>query len=345
MQKYATYQLKDFLSDEDFVKWAKGLKEEDALPWQELMRRFPEKKPLIEKAQRIIRTVRYASTPQMSQENYQAIMHTLQQENAPVLRPVHRPSGQIHWRTLAASIVLFLLCLTGFFWWETQDMPEANPSEKEDYIVKTTRKGQQLAVSLPDGSIVRLNADSQLKIPRQFSKSTRKVLLQGEAFFQVAKDQVHPFRICSGEVVTMVLGTSFNVKAYPEEAIEVAVFSGKVKVNNNVKNKSSLSQEITLTARQAVSIYQDRMHKLEEFDPLRHQGWKDKIIYFEQAGFEEVSRLLERWYGVTFVVHQPVQGTFNGTFKNLSLPEVLKGLDYTAKFSFRIQADTVFINP
>ena len=108
----------------------------------------------------------------------------------------------------------------------------------QNLITKTTTRGQKSTITLTDGSQVRLNSESSLIYPERFEENVRSIQLVGEAFFDVARDENRPFIIKSGEVTTTVLGTSFNVSAFPDEDIEVTVATGKVKVSPSLESNS-----------------------------------------------------------------------------------------------------------
>lgn len=105
------------------------------------------------------------------------------------------------------------------------------------YQLTVTSPGIKKEVLLPDQSVIYLNAASSLSVPSDFGDKKREVILIGEAFFKIHKDPSHPFIIHSGKILTTVLGTSFNIKAYEEDKnVEISVATGKVKVELHNKN-------------------------------------------------------------------------------------------------------------
>src|SRR5690606_7892291 len=101
------------------------------------------------------------------------------------------------------------------------------------FIHRETERGEKARLSLPDGTHILLNSDSRLWYNPDFGKDLERVVyLEGEAFFDVAKDTLHPFKIHSGDITTTVLGTSFNVQAFADEEITVSLVSGKVQIEN-----------------------------------------------------------------------------------------------------------------
>ena len=214
---------------------------------------------------------------------------------------------------------------------------------------KSTDSGEKLTFRLSDGTVVKLNSDSKLTFPASFSDSARVVELEGEAFFDVIKDPSRPFIIRTSGIVTSVLGTSFNINAYPElNFIAVAVVTGKVKVEKvSHENAEDPVNEIYLyPARKATYIKEE--HKLIESDFVSEQeiGWKQGIIYFKNASESDVIERLERWYGVDIEIENTSlrEWDLTASFDNQMLDEVLLSLSHTANFNYSIQNKKIIIN-
>jgi ferric-dicitrate binding protein FerR (iron transport regulator) len=207
-------------------------------------------------------------------------------------------------------------------------------------IEKINPSGQKSKIFLPDGSEVWLNAESKIAYPEIFSDSIRKVTLNGEAFFSVIKDPEKPFIVQAGKVSTTVLGTSFNIYAYNNEpGTYIALQSGKVKVD--ISNEHG-HQELYLEPGEGIS-YDKFSHETikEEFDEELQLGWKDGIIKFDDANVDDVFNTLSRWYGVEFEIknNKNESWTYEGTYEDEVLDNVLKGISFTKSFSYK------FVNP
>lgn len=240
------------------------------------------------------------------------------------------PLRRIYW--VAASIALVVSSV--LVW----DLPVLEPKLAYDpgMVEKSAGAGQNLTIRLPDGSQVKLNAESYLKYPEAFSDSLREVHLIGEAFFKVEKDQSRPFIIHTADIQTTVKGTSFNIEAYPNaHTIEVAVESGLVEVKDLGQDKS----RFLISKNQAV-VYDKHKKVLntQVFSPDMI-SWKDGVIVFDKASFEEIVDVLERWYGVDFNVLKKVDmgDGFVGRFENKSLNAVIESISYAGGFSFKIE--------
>ncbi|MEM9141759.1 MAG: FecR domain-containing protein, partial [Bacteroidota bacterium] len=186
-----------------------------------------------------------------------------------------------------AASVLLLLCI-GYLGIEgTQESPkEVVPVV---LLTKQTNWGQKISMVLPDGSSVKLNSGSTLTFPESFNDSTREVVLDGEAFFDVVKNPKKPFVIKSGELKTTVLGTSFNVNAYKgEQIMAVTVLSGEVGVNTASGQLQLLPNE------QCIFDINTKQLVKEHVNAKEILLWKDGILKFNDAGLGQVAEALER---------------------------------------------------
>lgn len=242
---------------------------------------------------------------------------------------------------VAASI---LLIITSIFivYQNAEPQEERVITQSVEMIHKVTAPGQKLTFQLPDGSKVRLNAESQLSFPSFFEDGERIVKLTGEAFFEVEKDSLKPFIVQSGHVQTRVLGTSFNVRAYVEdENIEVALLTGKVQVNN----LSDANDSYIIDPGQVIHFDSNGDKKIDLFNYQSVFGWKEGLLIFTDTEFREIIKKLSRWYGVTFHIEgeRPVW-KYNGTFSDASLEEVLEVLSSSERFNYQIDGKKVKIN-
>ncbi|MEM6362068.1 MAG: FecR domain-containing protein [Bacteroidota bacterium] len=228
------------------------------------------------------------------------------------------------WR-VAASIAVILGLGIGAY-----QVMEHEPVEVE-YAHYVTKRNQRASVTLPEGTEVKLNAGSSLSFPNQFAKDKREVTLIGEAFFDVTKDASRPFVISSGEITTTVLGTSFNVRSYPEENTDVTVIEGKVKVESEVDCK------VLNPGEQALFSLDDKTLMKEKVDVQLYAGWTNPELNFEMVPFETVLERLERWYRMEIVLSEnsvKEDCFIRAKFKNEGLIPILYGLQTIVSFEY-----------
>ena len=160
--------------------------------------------------------------------------------------------------------------------------------------------GAKKQITLPDQSTIVLNSGSILRIPADFAKSKRQVILIGEGYFKIKRDTLHPFVIHSGRLQTTVLGTSFNIKAYPEDSnIQVAVTSGKVKIEELAQADLARSLTKGITRNQILSYTKENsVAAITYGDAELASSWKSNVLYFDNASIPEIARTLARWYNV-----------------------------------------------
>jgi transmembrane sensor len=189
-----------------------------------------------------------------------------------------------------AAVILLTLVLGVWLWmdpydWRLTTVATAGGSEVKEY-------------TFPDGSTVWLNERTTLAYRWPFW--TRDVHLEGEAFFDVQKAAERPFTILSGEARTTVLGTTFNVRAYADEAVvEVTVRSGVVRL----EDRSQRGREILLEAGNS-GIFDEKSQEVRVLDGMSSNAdaWKTRRLEFEETPLEEVIPVLERYYGVKIEV-------------------------------------------
>lgn len=160
-----------------------------------------------------------------------------------------------------------------------------------------TPNGGQFQLLLEDGSTVWLNAGSQLRYPTRFGSDQREVELVGEAYFEVSHDPKRPFRVKTDEQHIHVLGTGFNIRAYPNRRTTTTLAHGKVKIDPLHVDKG---HTVTLNpGEQAVSA--DRGLERRTADVGNEIAWKNGYFSFKKSSLQDITEELARWYEIDFV--------------------------------------------
>lgn len=246
--------------------------------------------------------------------------------------PVLRPKSRREWAYGLAVLGLLMVALGVFFY------PRVTPAT---YTVQRTRAGQQLAVRLPDGSQVTLAPQSQLRYPAQFAPGTREVYLVGEALFQVQKDARRPFRVHSGEWVTQVLGTTFNVSAFGGAAtMAVSLLEGRVQVQDRQQRYLLAPGQQLLAEHATGRIYRQPFRATEVL------GWQHNRLQFRNQKLADVAPQLERLYGVKLVFEDAATAEVRlwATFDNEPLPAVLAALHQAGGLRARQEGRVVYLH-
>ncbi|MCC9064763.1 FecR family protein [Flavobacterium piscisymbiosum] len=221
--------------------------------------------------------------------------------------------------------------------------PNANASKENSNAFNTlsTPTGGQYNIVLADGTKVYLNAVSSIKYPTQFNGDQRIVELDGEAYFEVAKNKNKPFIVKSGEQDIEVLGTHFNVHAYDNESVvKTTLLEGSVVVT--YKNQKAILKP----GQQSNVSEKNARIAIRDVDTEATIAWKNGRFKFDNADLKTVMRQLERWYGVKAEYRGDVSDVrFNGgTFMNKNLSEVLKVLELS-NIKFKVEGKTIIVYP
>ncbi|NDV46979.1 DUF4974 domain-containing protein [Paludibacter sp. 221] len=238
---------------------------------------------------------------------------------------------------VAAVLVPFLF-IAAFFMFQKTDAPAM-----ANYLDVSVPKGERSGIKLADGTNVYLNAGSTLSYPETFDDSSRKVILNGEAYFDVAKDKERPFIIeLNGGAFIEVLGTAFNVQAYPEDdKISVALDNGKVRLTSSDNNKHELLPQETLVYKKE----EKQTFITKNTDTMLASAWRDNIITFDDTPLEEVIKVLNRWYDVEFKVEDKEALNYSYTITTKKIPQkkLLSDFEKIAPVKFVQEQDTVKI--
>lgn len=219
---------------------------------------------------------------------------------------------------------------------------EIKPNEGDPNKIHTlaTAKGETYIVTLPDQTKVWLNAASSLTYATSLvANGVRRVKLTGEAYFEVAKDKDHPFIVESGNQQVEVLGTHFNVNAYPDErAYRTTLLEGSVKVSENGQ------MEILAPGNQAVTSGGDI--RLSKVDAELAVAWKNNNFIFDRLSIKEIMRIIARWYDVEVIYDGDIpSGTFWGSVSRFDkVSKVLIPLEATGDVHFKIEGRRIYVS-
>lgn len=213
--------------------------------------------------------------------------------------------------------------------------------QEDTYNVLTVPVGGEFRVILSDGTMVFLNSGSELRYPEAFRDGQREVFLKGEAWFEVAKDSVRPFRVHAGEMDVRVLGTSFNVKAYERmESIATTLVTGSVEVTCNDESFRIVPGE-QFEYRKGL-----KLASVREVDTELYTSWKDGYYKFRQASLEEIMTTLSVWYGleVFYQNEEAKRLEFTGKVKRYEdVGNLLRKFEQTENVVFNRKGNNVII--
>ncbi|MFA9371474.1 MAG: FecR family protein [Labilibaculum antarcticum] len=226
-----------------------------------------------------------------------------------------------------------------------EDNLEQNLIEKFNTLL-TPLKGEY-STTLSDGTKIWMNSLSSLRYPIQFAKNERKVYLSGEAYFEVAKNELKPFYVVLETGMEIrVLGTKFNIMSYgDEDLVETTLLEGKVQVIT--KNANGCEQKNILIPNQQLSFNKEsKKSEVKSVDASIYAAWKNGLFTFENEKLGVFMRKLERWYGCDIVYeNEELRNiSFTGEIKKYeNFSSVLKILKLTEDIDFAVKGNVVYI--
>lgn len=203
----------------------------------------------------------------------------------------------------------------------------------------STAKGETYQVRLPDGSLVWLNAASSLTYSATLIESgVRRVKLDGEGYFEIAKDKSHPFIVATEKQEIKVLGTHFNVNSYNDELeTKTSLLEGSVKINEASEIKPG-EQAITNSSKKT---------RIAVADVDNAIAWKNGKFIFEEENIESIMRKLSRWYNVEVIYQGDFSNkTFDGSIsRSDNISKILEKITFTQAVHFKIEGRRIYIMP
>lgn len=198
-------------------------------------------------------------------------------------------------------------------------------------------QGFQYKVVLPDGTAVWLNCETNLTYPLSFGRE-RKVQLEGEAYFEVAKDASKPFVVISREQTVTVLGTHFNISSYEDAAGKTTLLEGKVKVDQGLFSAMLAPGEQAVAERDGIRV--------QNVNAEEQVAWTKGVFLFRNATIETVAAQIRRWYGIEIDYRGGVTQHFNATIpRKETLSRLLEVLEGTGFVHFSLQGNKLVIQP
>ena len=306
---YPDFNEEDFAADAFFQQWVLQPNSENERFWQTWLSDHPDKRSTVLKARWIVQHISFNETWTAAErtEMWAAIRaNQLAEinEEGTVVRLWNRPAwGSLRW--LAAACAALLLVSFGLYY-----------TTPRNHEIKTAF-GKRQQVTLADGSVVTLNANSKLHFAHDFlDQPSRDVWIEGEAFFDVAKQRVNgtavPFIVHANDLSIKVLGTAFNV-INRRDKVDVALEHGSVKVVDELNTQNAIllkpGEKVSQLARKATLVKQ--AVQIDEYT-----AWKDNLVLFKQKSLPELAEMMKDLYNIDVMVDNPAlrDERFSGSF-------------------------------
>ncbi len=246
--------------------------------------------------------------------------------NKPVKRLI-----QVYTKAAAILLIPFIIA-GGLIGWRYFFYKSQVSAGEEVRAVIYAPVGSRVSFNLPDGTTGMLNSGSRLGYALPFV-SNRKVTLEGEGWFEVKKDEEHPFEVSAGDSKLIVFGTKFNMSAYSEENyVEVVLKEGEVEFKGGKGG-----EKVNVFPLERL-VYQGGRTGKSVVEPEKYNAWTEGKLVFRGDPMSEVARRIERWYNVKVIIvdKELERYTFRATFQDDSLEDVLKFLAMTSPITYKI---------
>jgi transmembrane sensor len=340
--------MKNFLSDPKFQEYVFEGKHKKY--WSQYLLKNPENLQEFRKAEEIAQSLEF-KTYKVAPEKYQHFLNQYKEAvyiDSAYQHQVKKNTREFQWEYFLKVAAVITIVVFSFGLLLHYNMRSGSISSPvlagEDVIIREVPRQMKSSLLLRDGTQVKMNSESTLEFPAEFTSDNRKVILKGEAFFDVASDTIRPFLIHSEDITINVLGTSFNVRNYDDEVVSsVAVKSGKVMVSASFDGKEEMR---VLQMGEMLSVNKENKKMVVSgFDPDEIFGWTEGRIVFTNADMQEIVRRLERWYDVEIQVNlkKSIMKGYTGKFSNVALEHILQGIGFSLGFEYEIKDKKVRI--
>lgn len=283
---YKNYDVDDFAADPFFIRWVKQTDEESTHFWEHFLAKHPEKSDTISQAKSIVAFLDFYAESPTEEEKEEVKKKVMQQIRVEKLGGRNR--GYFNNYFSIAATLTFLL-LAGYILWRF--------AFSTPYQQYATDFGEQQQIVLPDSTVVKLNANSSLRVNKHWDDNQlREVWLAGEAFFDVVKMPEAAdgrFIVHTEQLDVEVLGTTFNVQARHGET-QVVLNTGKVKLNQ--LRQLTNAEAVFLEPGEMATLSQDKLVK-KQVNPKLYSSWKENRLVFENESIRNIAQRLEDTYG------------------------------------------------
>lgn len=354
---YSSFDVEDFALDPSFRNYCLRINLEDRQFWEAWIKNNPSRIDEINQARDLVVMMHGGLTEQELINDEIRFKETLEKHLEATGYPITTHPGTFPLRrymTLAAAMVALIILVTMFY----QDMNLEGSRQFKEYA--SSKTGETKSMLLPDGTSITLNAGSTVELAADFNLHTRELQLSGEAYFDVAHNRDKPFIIHTPLMDIKVLGTSFNVKSYPGDRIaETTLIEGSVEVQiKQVTEKVQLlpGEKITLSHKTERKIepakLQEKLYKVQSVrydqtdSSITEISWKASKMVFVDDRFEEMAKMLERWYNVRirFVDDTIREYRYTATFQNKDIRQVMEALRLSRPFNYVVNNDEIIIS-
>jgi ferric-dicitrate binding protein FerR (iron transport regulator) len=350
-----SYTAEDFVCDESFRNYCSGSDKTAVQFWKAWIRDHPERSGEVREAERLISILnaRQGNVQEQLEQLKDGILRFDLLKRSLSDEPVKVPS--FRWKYLAGAAAAVLVAIVAV--WLLIPSKKAVPIRSMAQEIRSGSEPRKTVV-LPDGSVVTLHSNTTLRLGEGFGNTGRELTLSGEALFDIAHGGQHPFIVHTSAVDVEVLGTLFNLNAYPQAGYtETSLFRGKIAVS--LKDHPERKMILTPSQKSVVFNSAGKIEKVVadsllkkvslSVDPVNHKAkeiaWVRSRIKIEDEPLEVIAGRLQAWYGIpiVFTDNETKGYRYSGTFESETVVKALEALQLSYPFNFRVEKDTIII--
>lgn len=364
------FSVENLVCDESFQRYCLGSKLEDQILWKERIDQYPEHQQIFKEAEHLVNLLSLNQGSRLQQlkdlrtgiKQRESLQRTLSFEKSDEISVVIKPGKLSAIYKYAAIAAAVLLIPASFYFFNRSSLihePKANLVAQEILQVISSGPAPRKTVVLADGTVITLGKGSSIELHKQFNTSQRELWLKGEAFFDVKHDAARPFTVHTAFDDVRVLGTSFNVKAYPDDqAMETTLIKGSVRVNSRqyagyfvmLKPNQKLISSKTVDP---VADHDPKTHfKISSVLPNRPNQaipevrWVKKRLDIDDQPLSVIVDKLQNWYGIQIVIADDSvkKYRYSGIFENETIVKTLEALQLSYPFTFKMEQDKILIS-
>lgn len=326
-------EFEDLVNDVSFREWVLSENSQHHEFWENWIKDHPDKATEVKQAKKFI-LLSAQQVDELTTDEVNAEVEKFYQriENPPAKS--FRITPALRW--IAAAVLILGVASTLFF---------LLPNQKaSNWLTDSTQNGEQKVILLEDGTKVTLNVSTQLTYPEKFAKDKREVSIDGEAFFEVVRDESRPFIVKGGVLDVQVLGTTFNVSNYKEDdQVDVELISGAVMVKLSDSDSNGI---VPLRVQEKFSFQKTPGNwSVDKITSEKQVDWKNGTLYFNNTPLDRIFREMERWFDTKIEIRNKtlLPMRFTGTFEGPTMESVLEGIGFILDFNYTIKEDKVVI--
>jgi ferric-dicitrate binding protein FerR (iron transport regulator) len=329
------YTPEELAANESFVNYYLGINTADTEKWKLWISAEPQNASFAAAACELLDVLyRVPSAPEMAIERQKVLNHIRDSKMQTIDRSQFSKTLFPTW--LKVGVAACFILVLGYISYTYINKPNDIVWE-----TSTATVGKKIKLTLSDGTKVTLNSTASLRYPLNYQGNTREVFLEGEAFFEVAKDKAHPFIVHSGEISTQALGTAFNVANQPfSKEVKVSLLEGKVKVYG----KDKVGQVLLNPGQQALFNKTSNQLILKQTNTDEAVAWLTNTIIFNGADFDDIAQAMQQYFGKKLINKSKANNwSYNSSFKNADYKTVIEAICFSKSISYVEKGDTIIV--